>query len=267
MKLLVTAALGLVLLGGTYYYLQSHQLGSDFEPHRVRHAPTEIDLVLIPPGRFTMGTPQAEHERDGDEAQHEVRISEAFYMAETEVTVALWKKIMGEGPTTDHIEDDLPMTGVSWHRAMEFVRRLNEQGEGGWGLPTEEQWEYACRAGTTTTFSFGDTITTDQANYHGYYPYAGAPRGLNREQPVPVRSLPPNPWGLYEMHGNVWEWCKDLYTFDPLAKKQTSDLGASRVIRGGSFESQAEFLRSGHRDGYPPNSSGSKYGFRLTKTH
>lgn len=277
MRLLISVALGLTLLGIAYFYLQPRTFGPEFEvlgseegvgnlPRRIRHVPTGIVLVLIPPGRFVMGTPQDEYQRDGDEPQHEVRIADAFYMADTEVTVALWKSVMGEGSLTDSTDDDLPMTGVSWHRAMEFVGRMNSQGKGGWGLPTEHQWEYACRAGTTTVFSFGDTLTTDQANYRGDYPYANSPSGLNRARPVPVRSLPPNPWGLYEMHGNAYEWCADLYTVDPQAKKHTADPGAARVIRGGSYESQANLLRCGHRDGYPPNSSGPKYGLRLTVT-
>ena len=174
---------------------------------------------------------------------------------------------MGDGPRKEkYAQPDYPMTGVTWHSAMELVNLLNEGGEGGWRLPTEEEWEYACRAGTTTAFSFGDNITTEQANYLGEYPYAGAPMGESRRRPVPVRSLPPNGFGLYEMHGNVWEWCEDLYFPDPRSTRGASEMGAPRVMRGGSFESQARLLRSGYRDGYPPKSTGPKYGMRLAKS-
>ncbi len=263
-----------------FLFLRTPHLRGEFEsigtevgvrelPKRVRHLPTGMVLVLVPPGRFDMGTPESEPERDGDEAQHPVAIDSPFYLAETEVTVGLWSQIMGEPPGENEDNAELPKSGVSWHRAREFVHRMNARGERGWRLPTEAEWEYACRAGTSSAFSFGDNITTDQANYHGRYPYAGAERGLSRKGPLPVRSFPPNPWGLYDMHGNVWEWCKDLYDFDHGSNPggpRTSDPGAPRTIRGGSWTSHGHKLRSGHRDGYSPNSSGEKYGFRIAKS-
>ena len=172
---------------------------------------------------------------------------------------------MGEGPSDDdHDRADYPMTGITWHRARELVNLLNERGESGWRLPTEEEWEYACRAGTTTAFSFGKNISTDQANYVGKYPYDGGSKGESRGVPVPVRSLPPNPFGLYEMHGNLWEWCEDLYVpYLDEGAVAVDEPGAPRVIRGGGFTAMGKRCRSAYRDGYPPGSPGEKYGVRL----
>lgn len=253
------------------------ELGAEFEaigsdvgarglPKRVRHKPTGMVLVLILPGQFTIGSPPSEEDRDGDEQQREVEMESAFYLGETEVTVTVWKQIMGTVPR-EFQDDELPASGVSWHQARVFIDRMNQLGERGWRLPSEAEWEYACRAGTQTPFSFGDNITPEQVNYNGRYPYAGGERGLRRDRPIPVRSLPPNPWGLYEMHGNVWEWCEDLYQMHPEREAPAMDTaGMPRVIRGGAWTSKGKQIRSAYRDGYPPASSGPKYGFRLAKS-
>jgi len=278
MKRVTPIAIVLVLAGVVGFLWATSITGTEFEPigddvgvHglpvRIRHVPTGIVLVLIPPGEFVMGTPPEEVDRDEDEPLHRVTIDRAFYLGETEVTVAQWKTLMVDDPLDeDHAQPDAPMNDITWHSAKQFVSLLNARGEGGWRLPSEAEWEYACRAGTTTAFSFGDNLTTDQANYLSEYPYAGAPKRKSRKQTVPVRSLPANAFGLYEMHGNVWEWCEDLYFVDPRSTQGASGPGGPRVIRGGSFESPGQFLRSGYRDGYPPNSSGPKYGMRLAKT-
>jgi sulfatase modifying factor 1 len=180
---------------------------------------------------------------------------------------------MGAPPQPDEdVEDgqrtdvaDLPAESITWYRAKGFLARLDELGPVGWRLPSEVEWEYACRAGTRTAFSCGDAATIQQVNYDGRYPLSGAvskDTALYRGGVVPVRSLPPNPWGLYEMHGNVFEWCEDVYLLDPVHGKPPADPTASRVIRGGAWNSMAMRSRSGHRDGYPPESAGSKYGFR-----
>ncbi|MEC4673398.1 MAG: formylglycine-generating enzyme family protein [Nitrospirota bacterium] len=254
------------------------RLGSEFEPigtqigafnlpRRVRHTPTGIVLILVDPGTFMMGTPLSEKHRDRDEEQHIVTIDTSFYLGETEVTVSQWKQIMGPGPERLPDNGELPIGGVTWYRAQEFVKRLNQSGESGWRLPKEAEWEYACRAGTTTAFSFGEDITPEQVNYNGKRPYLSKKRGLDRNAPVPVRSLPPNPWGFYEMHGNLWEWCEDLYLKHPARDTLPQDTtGLSRVMRGGGFPSRGKQARSGYRDGYPPRSPGPKYGFRIAKT-
>ena len=237
-------------------------------PARIRHTATGMVLVLIGPGTFTMGSPVSEPERDGDEAQHRVEIDPAFYLGETEVTVAEWRQVMGTVPEDFNDNDELPATGVNWHAAKRFLERLHARGEVGWRLPTEAEWEYACRAGTESPFSFGDRVSVTMANFDGNRPYPGSEPGPRPNSPVPVRSLSPNPWGLYEMHGNVWEWCEDLYVEKPADGVPVEDDvgGASRVMRGGSWFSRADQLRCGYRDGYPPNSAGEKYGLRLAYT-
>ncbi len=251
------------------------EVGWNGLPRRIRHVSTGIVLVLIPPGRFTMGSPASEAKRDRDEEQRAVVIRSAFYLGETEVTIAQWRRIMRTLPKQILHRDpaELPVGGVSWHQAKEFVHRLNTRGgESGWRLPTEAEWEYACRAGTATPFSFGDNISTSQVNYNGRRPYNGGALELPilRDQPMPVRSLPPNRWGLYEMHGNVWEWCEDQYVVHPTDDAGKSDSpvssGSSRVLRGGAYTSKAKQTRSAYRDGYPPSSSGPKYGFRVVKS-
>ena len=222
------------------------EVGSNGLPRRIRHDSTGIILVLIPAAQFTMGSPASEPKRERNEEQRTVRIRSAFYLGETEVTLAQWKQVMGSVPREFRLRDsaELPVGGVSWHQAKEFVRRLNARGgESGWRLPTEAEWEYACRAGTATPFSFGDDISTAQVNYNGRRPYLGGALEIPilRNRPIPVRSLPPNSWGLYEMHGNVSEWCEDRYVARPTRDAGTSDSpvpsGASRVLRGGQRSS------------------------------
>ena len=169
---------------------------------------TAIAMVKIPAGSFLMGSPTSEESHFTSESpQHEVNLG-AFWMSQFPITQAQWVSVMGNNPS--HFEgDDLPVECVSWHDAMKFCRRLSEQTGHTYTLPSEAQWEYACRAGTTTPFHFGKTITSGQANYDGNYTYGDAPRGEYRQRTTPVGMFPPNDWGLYDMHGNVWEWCLD----------------------------------------------------------
>jgi len=205
-------------------------------PQRVRHVPTGIVLIRVPPGSFVMGSPPEEKQRDADEEQHEVVFDAPFWLAETEVSVGLWNEVMDIDPW-DPVRTDLPASDVSWHEAQEFLRRLNEREGGGWRLPTEAEWEYACRAGTTTPFSFGADVFPSQANYDDRYPYAHE-RGSISPGTVPVGSLPANPWGFHEMHGNVKEWCQDVYRFRHADPPVTAaDLGASRVLPVGDWVS------------------------------
>ena len=167
---------------------------------------------LIPEGDYVMGSPESEAGRYSSEIQHDVHVNE-FWMADTTVTQALWEAVMGDNPSFFKNENN-PVETVSWNDVNKFIENANEllKDQGlEVGLPTEEEWEYACRAGTATAFSFGDSITTDQVNYVGNYPPSGEEKIAYRARTVPVKSLPANPWGLYEMHGNVWEWCKDKY--------------------------------------------------------
>ena len=171
---------------------------------------TVIEMVKIPAGSFLMGSPTSEESHFASESpQHEVTL-ETFWMSQSPITQAQWEYVMGTNPS--HFKGEgLPVECVSWHDAMEFCRRLSQQTGHTYTLPSEAQWEYACRAGTTTPFSFGDTITTDQANYDGNYTYGNGPKGEYRQQTTPVGMFPPNDWGLHDMHGNVWEWCLDQW--------------------------------------------------------
>jgi formylglycine-generating enzyme required for sulfatase activity len=174
-------------------------------------------MVRIPAGRFLMGSPPEEAGRDSDEGPwHEVTL-EAFWLGETPITQAQWREVAGWpkverdlAPDPSRFKgDDRPVEQVNWHEAIEFCRRLSARTGKNYTLPSEAQWEYACRAGTTTPFHFGDTISTELANYGGRQGYGDGPAGKYREQTTDVASFPANPWGLHDMHGNVWEWCLD----------------------------------------------------------
>ena len=246
-----------------------------------RHDQTGIVFVKLPGGEFTMGGTEKE-ERDvldsvpekerefykgwlaAEKPRHEVTLS-PFLIAKYEVTQAEWKRVMGTNPSRFK-GDDLPVESLSWDHCQRFCEKV------GLSLPTEAQWEYACRAGTTTPFAFGEQITPDDVNYHGSYPYGGAPKGLNRGTTVTVKDLQPNGFGLYHMHGNVWEWCQDNFDEDFYSKSEargvdplcTSGL-ESRVLRGGSWLNVAGYCRSAFRYWVPPSNRNLYLGFRPSR--
>ena len=208
------------------------------------------------PGTFLMGSPKDEPQRGSDETQHPVTLSRGFWIAETPVTQALWEIFMGKifmGNNPSRFKGaELPVDSVNWDDAQRFINKLNGmKPELQLCLPTEAQWEYACRAGTTTPFYFGDNITTDQVNYDGNYPYNRGRKGEYRHRTVEVKSLPPNAWGLYQMHGNVYEWCQDWYKTQypsqPVTDPQGAASGAGRVLRGGSCFRHGGYCRSANR--------------------
>ena len=202
----------------------------------------KLELTLIPDGKFTMGSPVLEAGREF-EVQQEVTISKSYYMGKYEVTQEQWEAVMGTNPSFTK-GGKLPVTNVSWNDCQEFIRKLNKETGDGFRLPTENEWEYACRAGTTTAFSFGETILKEQANY-------------DESKIKPVGTYKPNAFDLYDMHGNVWEWCEDL----------TRPESQNRIFRGGSFKSdEIKYLRSFHRFWRPEVESDSNGGFRLAKT-
>jgi sulfatase modifying factor 1 len=221
----------------------------------------------IPPGIFCMGSPSSEKERHDNEIQHQVTLSQGFWLADTACTQALWMAVMGDNPAFFTENENNPVEQVSWDDVRNFIKQLNILTSGlGAQLPTEAQWEYACRAGTATPFSFGETITPDQVNYDGNIPYANEKKGRCREKTVAVKSLPANSWGLYEMHGNVWEWCSDWYDdfFDkPIIDPIGSDTGSSRVLRGGSWSNHGWRTRSANRGWYAPVNRDNYIGFRF----
>ena len=218
-----------------------------------------MKFVLIPAGSFMMGSPPDEPTRKEDEKQHKVTISKPFFMQTTEVTQEVWKKIMGYNPSVfKNCGENCPVSMVSWNDAQEFIKKLNKMEKTDrYRLPTEAEWEYSCRAGTTTVFYTGNCISTDEANYHGKHPMPDCPKDQkDRETPLAVGSLPPNPWGLYDMHGNLWEWCQDWYGDYP-SEHVTDPTGPSsgegRVVRGGSWNHFASFMRSAFRGAEIPD--------------
>ncbi len=213
----------------------------------------------IKPGKFMMGSPENEHGRYDREKLHEVILTEGFWIAETACTQKLWEVVMGENPSRFKGKNR-PVERVSWNECKDFLDRMNGMMEGlDLCLPTEAEWEYACRVGTQTPFSFGDSITEEQVNY-----------GYNREETVDVRSLPCNNWGLYEMHGNVREWCQDWYgeyDIDNVVNPTGPTAGSGRVLRGGGWIDDARDVRSAYRDHFDPDFRDNDTGFRLSRGH
>lgn len=229
-------------------------------PTRVVHTATGMEFTLIPSGVFKMGSNESEIGRKHDEQSHSRVIRAAFYMGCTEVTQSQWRKVMARNPSRFR-GDELPVEQVSWNDCQVFLKRLGA----GMRLPSEAEWEYACRAGSETPFSFGPNIATEQVNYDGNFPYAGGAGGSFRERTVRVGSLPANAWGLHEMHGNVWEWCEDRYApYPELGNEAPQDVGdISRVLRGGAFLYSAQDCRSATRDAVKPDLISSRIGFRV----
>ncbi len=235
-----------------------------------------MEFVLIRGGTFTMGSPEGEVGHQSDETLHRVKVSN-FYMAKYEVTVAEFRKFVAatgyqwnEGANQGETND--PVVNVSWYDVTAYCKALSAKRGKVYRLPTEAEWEYACRAGSRTPFNTGENLTTNQANYDGNYPYNGNPTGVYRRNTVAVNSFAPNAYGLYNMHGNVWEWCSDWYggTFYDDCKAQgvvTNPTGPSTgsdcVIRGGCRLTNAEYCRSASRsDDFPAGRVGG-IGFRL----
>ncbi len=222
----------------------------------------------IPPGRFLMGSPSKEAERFDNETEHEVVLSDGFWLADTACTQALWEAVMGKNPS-EFKGAERPVEQISWEDAISFIHRLNQQvTDLDLRLPTEAEWEYACRAGSQTPFWFGANITPEQVNYHGEYPYAGGKKGQYRGETVEVKALPCNGWGLYQMHGNVLEWCADWYggyPKDTVTDPMGSETGGRRVLRGGSWSGIARDVRSAQRSSGAPGSRNDVTGFRLAR--
>ncbi len=221
----------------------------------------------IRPGTFLMGSPKDEPDRSDDEFQHEVTLTSGFWLADTTCTQALWTVIRGKNPSKFTDDPELPVEQVSWDDCQEFLHTINQRHPAlQLQLPTEAQWEYACRAGTVTPFSFGENMTPKQVNYNGNYPYHNGEKGIYREKTVPVKVLPCNQWGLYQMHGNVWEWCSDRYAAYPdkaVIDPQGSLSGGDRVLRGGSWLIGARNVRSAYRYWVAPEFRFEDIGFRF----
>jgi formylglycine-generating enzyme required for sulfatase activity len=269
--------------------------------------PLALTLLWIPPGRFWVGSPETEPERrDSEGPQHLVQL-QGFFMSQTPITQAQWREVAGwqerpgerwgrelktdpsrfqsnEGQGEKKVRllegesntDNRPVEQVSWLDAIEFCHRLSKRTGRAYTLPSEAQWEYACRAGTTTPFHFGDTISPELANYDGNYAYADGPKGIYCEQTTPVGMFPANAWGLHDMHGNVWEWCLDEWHegyegaptdgrawVDGTEGDKSKETKKTRLLRGGSWFNSTGSCRSAYRSLALPDAAYFNVGFRV----
>ena len=225
-----------------------------------------MKFVWIRPGNFVMGSPKEEKLRRDDETQHKVTLTKGFYMGVYTVTQEQWQAVMGKNPSKFKGEKNLPVETVSWDDCQEFVKKLRGKDKKLYRLPTEAEWEYACRAGTKTPFYFGDTISTDQANYNGNFTYGNGKKGVNREKTTPVGSFPANAWGLHDMHGSVFQWCQDVYGEYPqkdVVDPTGAEKGQWRMLRGGSWGVVPVACRSAWRFWSVPGYRDDGFGCRL----
>ena len=263
-------------------------------PQALQSKTTAMEFVLLPSGTFTMGSSEFEVGRDASETRHEVTLSRKFYMGKYEVTQAEFEQVMGFNPSKFTDSPYLPVENVTWFDAVGLCNKLSEldgyqacyqidkvekdgdsiksaevvliPGATGYRLPTEAEWEYACRAGTTTAFSFGDNVKTYQVNYDGKSPYNGAAEGTRRQKPIEIDAMKANAWGLSQMHGNVWEWCQDWrgkYDSGPISDPLGPSTGSVRVGRGGTWNFSATQCRSAQRIHSLPSGRDGNLGFRV----
>jgi formylglycine-generating enzyme required for sulfatase activity len=232
-----------------------------------------MKLNLIPPGEFLMGSPESEPGRFDDETQHLVKITKPFYLSAYEVTQQQYETVMGKTPSyfsalgkgKDRVSGDtsqLPVEQVSWNDAVAFCGKLSDEEGVEYRLPTEAEWEYACRAGATTAYSFGDDARQ--------LPQYAWQSGNSNNTTHPVGGLKPNAWGLFDMHGNVWEWCQDWrddYDLQVVSDPTGPASGQYRVLRGGSFSTPPGFVPAANRYSIRPDTRDPVIGFRLARTY
>jgi formylglycine-generating enzyme required for sulfatase activity len=231
-------------------------------------------IVVIPGGRFLMGSPEDESRRNTDERQHEVAVAH-FAIGKYAVTFEEYDRFAAAtGHEQPHDEGwgrgRRPVINVSWFDAVAYTQWLSQQTGQTYRLPTEAEWEYACRAGTTTPFYFGATISTEQANYNGWWAYVKGSKGVYREKTVEVGQFPANAWGLHDMHGDVWEWTCSEYdgNYGGAEQRCVSDSGSGSpcVLRGGSWFNAPEWVRGAARFNRDPHAGYQSRGFRLART-
>jgi len=225
-----------------------------------------LDMLVIPPGIFQMGSPRQLGNKD-EQPQHLVTIK-SFMMSKYLITQGQWKAIMRKLPPCRFKGDNVPVERVSWNDAHKFCKRLSIKTGRHYRLPSETQWEYSCRAETITPFSFGETITTDVANFNGEYSFLKEPHGLYRHVTTEGGTFPPNAFGLYDMHGNLWEWCVDNWLDDYSSSPRDSTSYQSkkshfRVARGGSWHEPPELCRSAARIKFLQSDADEFVGFRV----
>ncbi|OBQ38233.1 MAG: serine/threonine protein kinase [Anabaena sp. MDT14b] len=231
----------------------------------------KLEMIAIPGGTFLMGSPENEAERwDSESPQHQVTVPSLF-MGKYQLTQAQYQAIMGNNPSSFK-GNNRPVETVSWDDAVTFCQKLSQKTGNNYRLPSEAEWEYACRAGTKTPFSFGDNITPDLVNYDGDYPYKSAPKGKYREQTTDVGTFPPNAFGLYDMHGNVWEWCEDDWHENYINAPTDGSAWNSRsgsntkMLRGGSWDYFAGYCRAALRLGHSRDARYYGFGFRVVSS-
>jgi formylglycine-generating enzyme len=235
-------------------------------------------FILIPAGTFQMGSPDSESgHRTNEEPVHEVVIGKSFYIGMHPVTQAAYVAVAGRNPSRFSAENhkglDHPVEMVSWEDATAFCRLLTERIEErtagrSYRLPTEAEWEYACRAGTTTPFGHGSTFAMGQGNFDTSFPYGDGSPGTYAGKTTPVTRFPAGAWGLFDAHGNVWEWCADWYAegyyrTSPLRDPVGPSSGKVKVLRGGSWRNQATACRAAYRNALAPHQKDSATGFRV----
>ena len=240
------------------------------EPHRKPDTGNfDAIFVDIAPGTFIMGSPEDEPGRRDDETHHEVTITRGFCIQATPVTQGQWKSVMGTNPSNFVKEGlDCPVEGVSWNDCQEFIRKLNQKGEYGYRLPTEAEWEYACRARTNTAFYDGEIIKKRFGRKDTCLEAIGWYTANSDGKTHPVADKKPNAWGLFDMHGNVCEWCQDWYGMYPLMPQRDPRgvmIGPGCLVRGGSWTSTSQDCRSARRLYHSPNSRSKFVGLRLVR--
>jgi uncharacterized protein (TIGR02996 family) len=231
-----------------------------------------FEFAWIPPGSFLLGSPEDEEEHQTGEELRPVTIASGFWFGVYQVTQSQYQAMVGSNPSTfardgdsstqvrNVPSDDLdryPVEHVSWEDATAFCKKLSRRFHRKFRLPSEAQWQYACRAGTTTPFFFGSVLNGTQANVDGNYPYGTSEKGPYLRHPCPVGTYPPNAFGLYDMHGNVWEWCQDLYDLD------VDNSDGARLVKGGSWDSYNRNARAAYRNDFLPTTRNNVVGFRL----
>ena len=218
----------------------------------------KLEMALLPAGKFMMGSLETEKNRGEEETQHVVTLTKPFYIGKYEVTQEQWQVVMGHNPS-ELKGAKLPLTNASWGMCQDFIKKLNDKTNGGYRLPTEAEWEYACRAETTTAYFFGNEITPKDANFGG----------SNIGKAVTVASKKANAYGLHDMHGNIWEWCEDWFGPYPQGKA-TDPMGVEdgdrRCLRGGSFFDSESDARSSNRYAVGPSTRNGYIGLRLVRT-
>jgi formylglycine-generating enzyme len=257
-------------LSGFFFLSIFADTGFSLENRFINHL--GMEFIRVEPGSFIMGSPENEPYRDKNEIQHKVKITKAFYLQATEVTVKQWQAVMRRKMFgRKKSGDSHPVTKISFYDVEKYIKKLNNRNKfekGLYRLPTEVEWEYACRAGTTTAYSWGDKIDCTKAVYQNNTKKAFQcvsflkSIDIDSDGPGPVKSFEPNSWGFYDMHGNVWEWCSDPYQEYQSTAADTMKSG-TRIKRGGSWYKYGIYLRSANRAYAHPGGKFQTTGFRL----